>query len=188
MTEETTPMTPEFERGEDVASERWEVLDADGAPLGRIMLRGVNRFEPGEYHLVVGTCVQRPDGRILVTQRAPQKLTHPNMWEFPAGSALAGESGEVAAARELGEEAGIVVDAAELVRVGRVVERAKLFDVYFVRLASDPEVVMQLDEVSDFRWRTIDEVLDPDGPIDFAVPWRRRLAEVGERLRELASS
>jgi 8-oxo-dGTP diphosphatase len=61
--------------------------------------------------VVAGLCVR--DGKVLITQRrADQAL--PLQWEFPGGKIEAGESPEVALARELREEIGVDV------AVGRV--------------------------------------------------------------------
>lgn len=177
-----------FDESDPTTNELWDVRDVDGALLGRTMRRGLNRFEPGEYHLVVGTCVQAPDGRVLVTRRSPDKKTHPNKWEFSAGSALTGEESAEAAARELGEETGIVVPPEALTFVGRVLERKKLFDVYFLRLREPVTIVPQEGEVSEFAWHDVATAFDADGPIDFADPWHFRLAELGDELRKLAKA
>lgn len=70
-------------------------------------------------HIAVGV-LRNERGEILVCQRPPHKL-YPGEWEFPGGKVEAGESGEAALARELHEELGIRVTAAEpLVRVRHV--------------------------------------------------------------------
>lgn len=55
---------------------------------------------------MAGTCVVRHEGFVLLTLRSASK-DYPLTWEFPAGSALAGESSVDAAIRELREETGL---------------------------------------------------------------------------------
>lgn len=63
--------------------------------------------------LVVAAAVVEREGRVMLCQRLPN--AHNGLkWEFPGGKLEAGESPEVALARELREELGIAVS------VGRV--------------------------------------------------------------------
>lgn len=87
------------------ASERWDVYDADRRLTGRTVLRSQPLTE-GEYHLCVHIWITAPDGRFLITQRAPGK-GYAGMWECTGGSALAGEDSLAAALREAGEETGL---------------------------------------------------------------------------------
>ena len=56
-------------------------------------------------------------GRVLM-QRRPEGREHGGLWEFPGGKVEPGESGEMAARRELAEELGVVVEPADLAPVG----------------------------------------------------------------------
>lgn len=162
--------------------ELWEVVDADGAPLGRVTPRSAPEFGAGEYHLVVGTCVIAADGRILVTRRAPGK-SWAGRWEFPAGSAVAGESGVVAAQRELAEETGIDLPVAGFAPLSRVRESAKLFDLFVVEVEAVREVVPQPGEVDDWAWAEADAVFGASRSVDFALPWLPRLDAVEPLVR-----
>ena len=53
-----------------------------------------------------------PDGRFLLTSRPAGKV-YAGHWEFPGGKVEPGESVEQALRRELQEELGITIDAAE---------------------------------------------------------------------------
>jgi 8-oxo-dGTP pyrophosphatase MutT (NUDIX family) len=109
------------------------------------------------FHVVAGTCAYRPDRAVLLTQRAASK-DFPLAWEFPAGSALAGESSREAAVRELAEEAGLVVDTEDLALVGRFVDSAALFDVYVVRVSGLEPLKLDPAEVFDHQWVSVAEV------------------------------
>ena len=84
-------------------TELWDLIDETGRPLGRTHRRDDPAFPDGTFHLVVSVCAVRPDGRVLTTRRAAVK-DWPLSWEFPAGSALAGET--VFARTAAGEMAG----------------------------------------------------------------------------------
>jgi 8-oxo-dGTP diphosphatase len=64
-----------------------------------------------EISVVAGALYDR-DGRILITQRPPGKVLA-GRWEFPGGKVHADEEPESALARELREELGIEMHAAE---------------------------------------------------------------------------
>lgn len=169
------------------AGEWWDVVDAEGRALGRTTPRASFELGPGEFHAVVGTCVVAPGPRVLVTRRAPGK-SYAGRWEFPAGSALAGESSVAAARRELAEETGIEVPASSLVLAGTIVEHPQRFDVYAVRLDTLPEVLPQPGEVDAFEWAAPGDVFDVPRRVEFAAPWHRRLDAVGDWLRHFAEA
>lgn len=72
-------------------------------------------MESGALRLVlVAACVLFDgDGRILIAQR-PQGRSLAGLWEFPGGKVELGESPEHALMRELAEELGIDIAAADL--------------------------------------------------------------------------
>jgi 8-oxo-dGTP diphosphatase len=64
--------------------------------------------------LVVAAALVDREGRVLVQQRPPGKPM-PGLWEFPGGKVEPDELPEAALVRELTEELGITLDAADLV-------------------------------------------------------------------------
>jgi 8-oxo-dGTP diphosphatase len=62
---------------------------------------------------VVAAALVRPDGRILLQQRATGRAMA-GLWEFPGGKVDEGETPEAALVRELEEELGIAVSAGAL--------------------------------------------------------------------------
>ena len=64
--------------------------------------------------LVVAAALIRPDGRVLLQQRAPGRAMA-GLWEFPGGKVEEEELPERALIRELTEELGIEVDSAQLI-------------------------------------------------------------------------
>lgn len=78
--------------------------------------RRVLRFvveRPRKLVLVAAAALLDATGQVLLAQRPPGK-SMAGLWEFPGGKVAAGESPEVALARELDEELGIVVRVEEL--------------------------------------------------------------------------
>ena len=81
--------------------EYWDMYDRDGNALGRTITRG-ERFQEGEYHLVVQVWLRRVDNSYLIQQRVDNGL-----WATTAGCVIAGETRQQGALREIAEELGI---------------------------------------------------------------------------------
>lgn len=95
-----------------MAKELWDAYDRQGRPLGFTVVRGEPMPE-GVYHLVVEIYAVTHDGRVLVTQRHPDKPWGLH-WEITGGSVVQGEDPVTGALRELREETGLRVTAGEL--------------------------------------------------------------------------
>lgn len=154
--------------------EWWEVVDAEGSPTGDTYRRGAPDWPAGCFHLIVAVCVQREDGAVLLTQRAATK-EFPLGWEFPGGSALAGETSRQAASRELLEETGIDVPPSALTPVDRFVEASALLDFYTAREPANAVLRLQQSEVMAAEWVSCEEVIRRLGAGLLADPWVARL-------------
>ena len=173
-----------IEPGEDGAmadDEMWDVTDVHGTPTGTLHRRGDGAVPAGAFHIVASVCVVASSGRVLVSRRAEGK-EYPLAWEFPAGSALRGESSRRGAIRELGEEVGIFVLPDDLVLVGRVVEERALFDLWTVRVDGVPEVVVDPEEVHEAEWVELDDVRRRWEAGVFANPWNARFEQLWDEL------
>lgn len=157
------------------ADEWWDVVDRDGVGTGETYRRGAEGWPAGRFHLVVATCVFRRDGFVLVTQRAPGKEFE-RTWEFPGGSALAGETSRVAASRELHEETGLLVRSDDLILVNRFVEESALVDFYLAAVPSHDDLHLQASEVMSAEWIAPAEVERRLETGRMAPPWTARLA------------
>ena len=71
---------------------------------------------PRRYTEVAVGILLRADGDLLLTTRPPGKV-YAGYWEFPGGKLEAGESVEQALRRELIEEIGVTIGAAEVWKV-----------------------------------------------------------------------
>lgn len=181
--EGVTPI-PQHWQQDGEAQELWDVVDINGRSAGRTTLRGAPDFAPGEFHVVVGTCVFTPRREVLVTRRAPNK-SHAGEWEFSAGSVLAGETSVQAARRELAEETGLEFPIERFHTIGRLLEPTALFDIYAVQIPEIAAVIPQPGEVDDYRWVQVDAVLEQPREVAFTGPWHRRLDQIQFALRKL---
>lgn len=135
--------------------ERWDILDENGTPSGRTMLRGENSLKPGEYHLVVHIWVLSPDGNFLIQKRAKDKKLMPGEWAATGGAAIAGENSCTAARRELLEELGLDPAPENFKKLARLKRRNSLLDIW-VTVTDRPSesFVLQKSEVEKVRWVT----------------------------------
>lgn len=154
--------------------EWWDVVEADGAPTGETFLRGTPGWPTGRFHVIVATCVFRVDGMVLLTQRASGK-EFAYGWEFPGGSALAGEASRSAASRELRQEAGLRVPTEALILVGRFTEPSALLDFYIAQAPSNVKLRLQTSAVMAAEWATTSDVEDRVEAATMALPWIARL-------------
>ncbi|RWR20347.1 NUDIX domain-containing protein [Microbacterium enclense] len=161
--------------------EMWDVTDVQGTPTGTLHRRGDGPVPAGSFHIVASVCAVASSGRVLISRRAEGK-EYPLAWEFPAGSALRGESSRRGAIRELGEEVGIFVLPDDLVLVGRVVEERALFDLWAVRVDGEPEVAVDPEEVREAEWVELAEVRRRWEAGAFATPWNARFAQLWDEL------
>ncbi len=169
--------------------EMWDVTDVHGVPTGTLHRRGDGPVAAGSFHVVASVCVVGAGGRVLVSQRAEGK-DYPLAWEFPAGSALRGETSRRGAVRELQEETGLAVHADDLVLVGRVVEASALFDLYVVGVDGEPETTPDPEEVLGLEWVELEEVRRRWRDGVFATPWNARFDQLwddlGTRIADVA--
>lgn len=165
-------------------SELWDLTDEQGNRSGRTHRRGAPDWPAGYFHIVAATCVVRADNRVLLTKRAASK-DYPLTWEFPAGSALAGETSVEAAIRELREETGLSAERPTMRLVGRFTEPRALLDLFVVRIVDTSGLSLDPEEVTDAEWVTLDEVARRRTVGVMAAPWESRLAALWSHLVEL---
>ena len=140
--------------------ELWDLTDRGGIPNGKTFVRDSGKKIPaGMYHVVVEIWVTVTDGRVLLTRRHPHKFNGLK-WECTCGSALSGETPAEAAARELGEEVGIVVPPERLAYLGRLVYNNYIVESFHLSLDAPVKITMQETEVIDARYVSIDQLSD----------------------------
>ncbi|RRD94029.1 NUDIX domain-containing protein [Clostridiales bacterium COT073_COT-073] len=131
--------------------EIWDLYDENRQPLGKTHVRG-EQIADGEYHIVTDVWTVREDGKVLITKRHPDKIWG-NMWECTGGSAVAGESSRVSAARELEEEVGITAKPEELELLNSVRVKDRFVDTYAVlKNLKESDLKLQETEVVDAKF------------------------------------
>jgi len=140
-------------------SEKWDVIDEEGKPLGKTTLRGKVRLKPGEYHLVVHIWVVSSDGRLLIQRRSDTKKLMPGEWAATGGAAISGEDSFTAARRELYEELGIKTHRGTLKKILRIKRRNSLLDIWVTVCDLPVEALkLQESEVAEVKWVTEQEL------------------------------
>jgi isopentenyldiphosphate isomerase len=144
--------------------EKWDILNAQGTPTGKTVVRGHTFLRPGEYHLVVHIWIVSSKGELLIQKRSKEKKLMPGEWAATGGSAFSGESSISAAKRELAEELGIKAEENELRFIKRIKRRNSLVDVWFTVCDTPAEnLTLQKGEVALARWvdtKTFSEMVE----------------------------
>ena len=156
--------------------EIWDLYDANGNRTGETWERSrMKEIPEGRYHIVCDVLIRHRDGTFLLTYRDPRKDVFPGCWEASAGgSALAGETPEEGARREMLEETGLVANKLEL--IGTTWKRKSRSAVYawlaVVDCAKDA-VRLQEGETADYRWvepRTLFSMIPKEPVLQIQYP------------------
>ena len=139
--------------------ELWDIYDENRNPVGRKHERGIPLKE-GDYHIIADVWTVNHEGKILLTQRHPDK-PYGLFWECTGGSALAGETSIDGALRELSEEVGIFAKESELHLIHTIRQKERFVDTYITRQrVSEADLRLQAEEVVDAKFVTYRELLD----------------------------
>lgn len=140
--------------------EIWDIVDMNRENTGRTIERG-RPLESGEFHTVIHVCIFNAEAKLLTQQRQSYKKGWSNCWDVTTGgSALAGESSQEAAMREVQEEIGYSLDL-NGVAPNFTIRFARGFDDYYLLEAEVDldSLVLQEEEVQAVKWATMDEIL-----------------------------
>ncbi|WP_278656795.1 NUDIX hydrolase [Paraclostridium bifermentans] len=124
------------------------------------MVRG-SQFKENTYHLVVHVCIFNLEGKMLIQQRQPFKDGWPNMWDITVGgSAVSGDTSQLAAEREVYEEIGYKLSL-DGIRPSLTINFDKGFDdIYLIQKDIDiSKLKLQYEEVQSVKWASKEEIL-----------------------------
>lgn len=136
-----------------------DLYDCHRQRTGETIARG-ERVPAGRYRLVVHICIFNESGQLLIQQRQPFKSGWSGMWDVTVGGcAVAGETSQAAAQREIWEEIGLKLDLSEAAPACSVRFFTGFDDYYIVHLEPELDSLrLQPEEVAQVRWATREEI------------------------------
>ena len=140
--------------------ELYDLYDVDRIRTGETMERG-SKVPDDKYRFVVHVIVFNSEGKMLIQQRASDRPTHPDCWDFSVGgSVVSGETSSEGATRELHEELVIDVNLVGT-QANFSINFGKGFDdYYFIDYDIDTkDVNFQKEEVQAVKWADKEEIL-----------------------------
>ncbi len=135
--------------------EIWDLYDEHGQKTGEIWERSRARKIPeGRFHIVCDILIRHQDGEFLLTLRDPDKDIYPGCLEASAGgSALAGETPDQAAHREMQEETGLTAEKLELIgTTWKPQSRSVIYAYLGVVSCEKDSVRLQPGETVQYQW------------------------------------
>lgn len=122
--------------------------------------------------IIAKTAVFNSDGKILVLTRSNTDHRRPGGLDFPGGKIDPGEDILAGAVREIQEEAGLTVDPNDLTVLFANTSAPDDEGVVVTRLfcaaqVHDPDITLSF-EHSDYKWVSLQEVLDTFGSLSWA--------------------
>lgn len=154
------------------------MYDKDRIKTGETMVRG-SQFKENTYHLVVHVCIFNLGGKMLIQQRQPFKDGWPNMWDITVGgSAVSGDTSQLAAEREVYEEIGYKLSL-DGVRPSITINFDKGFDdIYLIQKDVDiSKLKLQYEEVQSVKWASKEEILSMIDEEIF-IPYHKSLIDL----------
>lgn len=158
--------------------EIWDLYDKDRIKTGETMVRG-SQFKENTYHLVVHVCIFNLEGQMLIQQRRPFKDGWPNMWDINVGgSAVSGDTSQLATEREVYEEIGYKLSL-DGIRPALTINFDKGFDdIYLIQKDIDiSKLKLQYEEVQSVKWASKDEILSMIDEEIF-IPYHKSLIDL----------
>jgi ADP-ribose pyrophosphatase YjhB (NUDIX family) len=135
--------------------EIWDLYDEKGNKTGETWERSRAKEIPeGRYHIVCDILIRHRDGDFLLTLRDSRKEMYPGCWEASAGgSALAGETPEEGARREMQEETGLKAEKLELISITRKPDSRSVVYAFIAMVdAAKDSVMLQEGDTVDYQW------------------------------------
>ncbi len=141
--------------------EIWDLYDKNRNKLDMNIKRG-DKVPNNCYHLAVKICIFNSKGEMLIQQRSLEKRDYPEYWDLTAcGSAISGETSEMAIKREVQEELGINIGEEHLVPFLTIYDKVWFADIFIVKKSVNiAELKLQKSEVKAVKWASKEEILE----------------------------
>ncbi|WP_017472916.1 NUDIX hydrolase [Amphibacillus jilinensis] len=140
--------------------EIWDIYDKDRRLTGETIERGAS-LKQQDYHLVVHVCIFNTNGEMLIQQRQSFKKGWSNLWDITVGgSAVSGDTSQLAAEREVFEEIGYAINLSNC-RPSLTIHADDAFDdIYLLEEDLDiKQLKLQYEEVQNVKWATEQEII-----------------------------
>lgn len=136
-----------------------DLYDINRTKTGETMARGT-KMPKDRYRLVVRVIIFNSEGKMLIQQRASERNSYPNMWDFSVGGSVeAGETSSQGAERELLEELGLSTKISGTLPSFSVNFEQGFDDFYIINYDVNAEdVVLQKEEVQAVKWAGKEEI------------------------------
>lgn len=158
--------------------ELWDLYTKDRERINYTIAKG--ETQPNDtYRMVVHICIFNTKGEMIIQQRQPFKAEWSNMWDISVGgSAIAGDTSQMAAERELREELGIELSF-ENIRPSLTVNFDKGFDdIYLIEKNIElSELSLQYEEVKTVKWANMKKIMQMIDNGSF-IPYHKALIEL----------
>ena len=136
-------------------TEIWDLYDEQGQKTGETWERSrAGEIPEDRYHIVCDVLIRHQDGTFLLTLRDRNKVDYPGCLEASAGgSALAGETPEQAAGREMFAETGLTAGKLKLIGITRKPQSRSIVYAFLAVVACDKNSVrLQQGETVGYQW------------------------------------
>lgn len=139
-------------------------VDKNNNVIGSIS-RKIAHISPLKYYRTIYIIVKNSDGLVLLQKRSSTKDLYPNCWDLSVGGHVNfGQSYLETATRELFEELGIFALETDLELLGEVLVHLpssnEYFNVFEYNLKSTDNIKIEISELSQTKWVTINEIKD----------------------------
>lgn len=157
--------------------EIFDLYDINRLKTGETMIRGTE-VPKNRYRVVVHVIVFNSEGKMLIQQRAGDRPSHPNKWDFSVGgSVVAGESSGAGAERELFEEIGLRLNLSNVLPNFTINFEKGFNDFYIINYDIDEkEINFQREEIQAVKWADKDVIISLIRSGDF-IEYRESLVE-----------
>ena len=142
-----------------------EIVDSNGNFTGEIVDKDI-AHDKNLLHNEICCFILNDNKQILLQKRASTKRMHPNKWGLCAGHVVAHESLIDAALREIKEEVGLDITVNELHPFAERFVNLDTYDsqvTYFYYIKTNlkaSEFKIQIEELSEVKWFSMDEVIE----------------------------
>lgn len=132
-----------------------DLYDINRNPLHKTIKKG-DKPKDGEFYVTVVIAIENMDGKFLIQKRSINKG---GLWATTGGHPKTGESSLEGILSEVKEELGLTLNKKKIVLFDTVKTKKDFVDYYYIKcLINEDEIVLQESEVSDYTFKTKEEI------------------------------